>query len=118
MTGRFACVRTVPAEGLVALLLSGELDIETVPVLEAEIERVLADAPATVVLDLPGLEFLDSTGLRAILEAQERLRNQGTQLVLTHARRTVQLTFVITGLDAHLSFIDNLAQLTGKGPGK
>ena len=66
MSGRFACVRSVAAEGLVALVLSGELDIETVPVFEAEIERVLADAPVTVVLDLPGLEFLDSTGLRAI----------------------------------------------------
>jgi anti-anti-sigma factor len=118
MSDRFACVRSVAAEGLVALLLSGELDIETVPIFEAEIERVLADAPATVVLDLPRLEFLDSTGIRAILEAHERLRAQGAQLVLTHGRRAVQRTFVITGLDAHLNFIDNLAQLTGKESGK
>ncbi|HEY4938603.1 MAG TPA: STAS domain-containing protein [Actinomycetota bacterium] len=118
MSGRFACERGVAAEGLVALVLSGELDIETVPVFEAEIERVLADAPATVVLDLPSLEFLDSTGLRAILEAHERLREQGAQLVLTHGRPAVQLTFGITGLDTRLNFIDNLEQLTGTEPGK
>ena len=118
MRARFECERSVAAEGLVALGLSGELDIETVPIFEAAMERVLADAPATVVLDLPGLEFLDSTGLRAILEAHERLQERGAQLVLTHGRRSVHLTFVITGLDAHLSFIDTLAQLTGDERGK
>ena len=99
--GRFRCEHSVAAEGLVALSLSGELDIETVPIFEAAMERVLADAPATAVLEMHGLEFLDSTGLRAILEAHERLRDQGAQIVLTHGRRNVQLTFVITGLDAH-----------------
>jgi len=118
MRGRFRCEHSVVAEGLVALSLSGELDIETVPIFEAAMERVLADAPATAVLEMHGLEFLDSTGLRAILEAHERLRDQGAQLVLTHGRRNVQLTFVITGLDAHLSFVDTLAQLTGDERGK
>ena len=109
---------SVAAEGLVALGLSGELDIETVPIFEAALEQALADPPATVVLVMHRLEFLDSTGLRAILEADERLRGQGARLVLTHARRNVQLTFAITGLDAHLSFIDTLAQLTGDEQGK
>ncbi|TMK51657.1 MAG: STAS domain-containing protein [Actinobacteria bacterium] len=113
MRGRFGCERSVATEGLVALGLSGELDIETVPIFEAAMQQVLADAPATAVLVMHGLEFLDSTGLRAILEAQERLKDQGAQLVLTHGRPCVQLPFVITGLDAHLSFIDTLAQLTG-----
>ena len=118
MRGRLGCERSVAAEGLVALGLSGELDIETVPIFEAAMQRVLADAPATAVLELHGLEFLDSTGLRAILEAHERLRDQGAQLVLTHGRRSVQRTFVITGLDAHLGFIGSLAQLTGGRTGK
>jgi len=113
MRGRFRCERRLAAEGLVALGLSGELDIETVPIFEAAIERVLADAPVTAVLEMHDLEFLDSTGLRAILEANERLKDRGGQLVLTHGRRNVQVTFAITGLDAHLRFIDTLAQLTG-----
>jgi len=47
----------VAAEGLVALGLSGELDIETVPIFEAAMERVLADAPATAVLEMHALSF-------------------------------------------------------------
>ncbi len=78
MRGRFGCERSVAAEGLVALGLSGELDIETVPIFEAAMQRVLADAPATAVLELHGLEFLDSTGLRAILAAHERLRGHSS----------------------------------------
>jgi anti-sigma B factor antagonist len=118
MRARFRCERSVAAEGLVVLGLAGELDIETVPIFKAAMEQVLAEAPATAVLEMHGLEFLDSTGLRAILEAHERLRDEGAQLVLTHGRRNVQLTFVITGLDAHLSFVDTLAQLTGDERGK
>lgn len=118
MSGQFHCDRSLVAEGLVALALSGELDIDTVPVFEATMQRVLADAAATVVLELHGLEFLDSTGLRAILQAHKRLRSQGAQLVLTPGRRSVQLTFAITGLDVHLRFIDSLAQLTGEEWGR
>jgi anti-anti-sigma factor len=113
MSTRFRCDPRVAAEGLVVLALSGELDIESVPTLTAAIDRVLADAPATVVLDLPGLEFLDSTGLRAILEAHERLETNGAQLVLTQGRRNVQLAFSVTGLDTHLKFIGDVTQLTG-----
>ena len=54
MRGRLGCERSVAAEGLVALGLSGELDIETVPIFEAAMQGVLADAPATAVLELHG----------------------------------------------------------------
>lgn len=118
MNMSFTCRRTVAAEGLVALQLIGELDIETVSILTSAIDRVVEEGAVTLVLDLAGLAFLDSTGIHAILETDERLKARGAQLVLTHGKRSVQSVFTITGLDTQLKFIDTLGQLMGPDPGK
>lgn len=111
----FAVTRSIAGEGLIALSLTGELDIDGVPLFEAELLRAMADSPATVAVDLAGLEFLDSTGLRAIVEAHETLSAQGARLVLTEGPRNVQLTFSLTGLEAHLTFIGRIEDLQGSG---
>jgi anti-anti-sigma factor len=54
-------------EGATRLTLRGELDLGTA----AQLERALADADGDVVLDLRGLTFMDSTGVRVLLEAAE-----------------------------------------------
>jgi len=51
----------------------GELDLETVPVLERELDAVSAVDPATViVVDLTELTFMDSTGLHLLVRLSER----------------------------------------------
>jgi anti-sigma B factor antagonist len=52
----------------VVLRLDGELDLASVPTLESAMANETFDAMAEIVLDLRGLEFIDSTGLRAILQ--------------------------------------------------
>jgi anti-anti-sigma factor len=54
-------------EGATRLTLRGELDLGSA----AQLERALADADGDVVLDLRGLTFMDSTGVRVLLEAAE-----------------------------------------------
>jgi anti-sigma B factor antagonist len=54
-------------EGATRLTLRGELDLGTA----AQLERALADANGDVLLDLRGLTFMDSTGVRVLLEAAE-----------------------------------------------
>jgi anti-sigma B factor antagonist len=81
----------------VRLELSGELDLAS----EAEFKRALDDAvrtrPAGIVLDLSDLSFLDSCGLRSLLEAQRRCEQLGCALTLIAgdpARRLFELTGV------------------------
>jgi anti-anti-sigma factor len=52
--------------------LSGELDLATAPDVADELERVEATAVDIVVLDLSGLTFIDSTGIRLVLAAHRR----------------------------------------------
>ena len=65
-------VRTHTVEGTPVVELSGELDISTAQEVEHEFLRVEADRPAVLVVDLRGLTFIDSTGLRIILATDSR----------------------------------------------
>jgi len=60
------------ADGRVVLAVHGELDRETTPRLAASISKALAAAPPRVDLDLAGVTFMDSQGLRILLEARRR----------------------------------------------
>jgi anti-sigma B factor antagonist len=62
----FTC-DVVEADGHVALILGGELDIASAPALEARFAEAIAAGTSRVVIDLRGLEFVDSTGLRVLL---------------------------------------------------
>ena len=94
-------------EGAVRLALSGELDISNAPRVEEEISRIEADAPTLVVLDLRGLAFMDSTGLRLIVSADARAREQGRRLAVVKGPEAVQRIFRLTRLDERLDMVDD-----------
>ena len=89
----------------VVLRLNGELDLASVPLLESEVESATLDDPATIVLDLRGLEFIDSTGLRAILLQDKRSTERGQTFALVRGSEQVQRLMRMTGLDEHLKII-------------
>jgi anti-anti-sigma factor len=87
--------------------LRGELDLLSTVELEPELER-LADEPGidVVALDLRELEFLDSSGLRLVVMAQQRLEQAGRRLVLVRGPQPVQRVFEITRMTERLEFVD------------
>jgi anti-sigma B factor antagonist len=96
----------------VRIVLSGELDISTAPRVEEELQRVEADQPAVIVLDLRELEFMDSTGLRVIVSADGRARDDGRSLRLVRGPEAVQRIFRVTRLDERLEIGDDPEALT------
>jgi anti-sigma B factor antagonist len=78
--------------------LAGELDISTSPDLQ-DVLADLTDRPRRVVVDLSDLEFIDSTGLAALLGAHKALDEQGGTLELRHPNKMVVGLVQITGLD-------------------
>jgi anti-sigma B factor antagonist len=89
----------------VVLRLDGELDLASVPLLESEVESATLDDPARIVLDLRGLEFIDSTGLRAILLQDKRSTERGQTFALVRGSEQVQRLMRMTGVDEHLKII-------------
>jgi anti-sigma B factor antagonist len=105
-------VRTEDRDGLVHLALVGELDLSTVAKVQEELRRVEASSPATVVVDLSKLTFLDSTGLRCIVTADERAREAGRRMVIVRGPDAVQRVFAITRLEERLEMVDDAASIT------
>ena len=100
-------VRTEDRDGLVHVALVGELDLSTVAKVQEELRRVEAASPATVVVDLSKLTFLDSTGLRCIVTADERARAEGRRIVIVRGPDAVQRVFAITRLEERLEMVDD-----------
>lgn len=90
----------------VGLVLGGELDIASAPQLEALLAQAEASGPSTIIVDLRGLDFMDSTGLRVIVSADARARETARRLVVVRGAQTVQKVFQITGLDGRLDMVD------------
>jgi anti-anti-sigma factor len=85
----------------VRLELSGELDLATAPQLERALARAKHGRPATLVLDLRDLSFLDSCGLRELLGAQRACEEAGCALTLI-AGAPARRLFELTGVAARL----------------
>ena len=89
---------TSSADGVATVLLEGELDIASAPVLDASLADVEGNGMGTVVLDLAGVRFIDSTGLRALLGARQRAETAGRTLRLTNIPVDVERVFDVTGV--------------------
>jgi anti-sigma B factor antagonist len=97
-------IRSTNRGGHWTLALEGELDLSNTQTLDQEIR--LAEASATTItLDLRGLEFIDSSGLKIILEAQQRALLTG-RLRIRKGPRRVQSVFRMTGTEESLPFED------------
>jgi anti-sigma B factor antagonist len=104
-------VRTEDRNGLVHVALVGELDLSTVAKVQEELRRVEASSPATLVVDLSKLTFLDSTGLRCIVTADERARTDGRRIVIVRGPDAVQRVFTITRLEDRLEMVDDAGSI-------
>jgi anti-sigma B factor antagonist len=84
----------------------GELDLATVPSLEHELERVRASGATSVVLDLRGLTFMDSTGLSLTLRWSLEASRDGFDFSLVRGEGAIRRLFELTGMDRRLPFRD------------
>jgi stage II sporulation protein AA (anti-sigma F factor antagonist) len=79
------------------LVLRGELDLYSAPMLEDALRMVEEEATDRVVLDLGGLTFIDSAGIHRLLASDERLRARGGRLALRTGSSQVQRMLELTG---------------------
>jgi anti-anti-sigma factor len=89
----------------VVLELCGELDLASVPLLESELEKAARAEAKTIVLDLDELDFVDSSGLRAMLSARERASDSGGQLLLSRCSEQLTRLLTVAGVSDYLPTI-------------
>jgi anti-sigma B factor antagonist len=76
--------------------LRGELDVHSAPILRARLLDLMAER-APLVLELRVLEFMDSSGLAALLELRSRARQAGWSVRIQGARGRVRELLERTG---------------------
>jgi anti-sigma B factor antagonist len=90
---------------VVHMRVTGELDLMTVPGLDETIRGAERSAPAAIVLDLRGLTFLDSSGLRCLIQAHTRADGAGRRLAVVPGEGRVRRLFTQTQLDTFLDLV-------------
>jgi anti-sigma B factor antagonist len=84
----------------------GEIDLDTVSQVRDRLDELTSAGFRRLILDLRGVTFLDSTGLRLVLETDAAARADGFDFGLIEGPENVQRAFEITGLRAALPFVD------------
>ena len=89
----------------VVVKLAGEFDVACEEYFEAALGP-LEEPGSSVVVDLSGLSFMDSTGLNQLIAAHERSRRVGFRLAIVPGDAHIRRTFELTGLDQILPMVD------------
>lgn len=101
-------------DGIAVLAPQGQVDGNSAPALES---ALLAGGEARVVLDLAGVEYMSSAGLRLVVLVSKRLKQRGGSLVLCGLQPLVREVFEVSGLAPMLAIgSDRAAALARLAP--
>lgn len=89
-------IETVEEPGKLLLEIAGRLDTATAPKLEETLKNKL-EGVVELVLDITGLEYISSAGLRVLLTAHKTMKRQEGSMIVRGANEDIREVFVITG---------------------
>lgn len=95
----------------------GEIDVYTAPDLRERLNELVASGQCHLVLDLQGVDFLDSTGLGVLVGGLKRVRSRGGELSLVCAQERILKVFRITGLTSVFPIYSVLDEALAAGLG-
>lgn len=101
------------------LQVSGEIDVYTAPRLRQRLVELVDKGARHLVVDLRGVEFLDSTGLGVLVGGLKRMRSLGGSFALVCAHERILKIFRITGLDrifTIVSSVEKALEVNDPGP--
>lgn len=81
------------------IVLTGEVDLQGAPKVEAALKDAFKGEPELIVIDLSNLTFIDSSGLHALVTGHERCRARGHELRIIPGPANVQRLFELTGMN-------------------
>lgn len=88
------------------LALIGELDLASAPALEEQLEQAIGPDVAFVIVDLRGVQFMDSTGLATMIRAWQAARAAGRRFVVVKGGPQVDRLFELTSADEQFVIVD------------
>ena len=92
-----------PERARVRVRLEGELDLSTAATFQDAVMDLMESGWSTILVDLGGLTFMDSSGLRTAFELDTEATRRGIALRLTGATDDIRRLFSLTGLSRRLN---------------
>lgn len=103
-------VTTREEGGRTIVEVGGEIDVYSAPTLRDRLNALVADGHHDLVVDMQGVEFLDSTGLGVLVGGLKRVRTHNGSLQLVCSQERVLKVFRITGLTKVFAIHDTVEQ--------
>lgn len=100
-------------DGWSVLQVGGEIDVATAPRLREQLIKLVNDQRFSIVVDLEGVDFIDSTGLGVLIGARKRVRVHEGDVKLVCSDPRIVKVFQITGLDQVFQIHPTLAGAVG-----
>ena len=85
-------------DGFAVLSVRGEVDVYTAPRFRERLIELVSEGKHKIIVDLEGVDFLDSTGLGVLVGALKRVRTHDGELALVCTQPRILKVFEITGL--------------------
>jgi len=103
----------VPRNPWSVLVLFGDLDMAGAPRLRKEVAQMVAAGDTRLVLDLTAVDFIDSTGLGAVIAALRRVRSHHGELALVCPEPRLQRVFEMCDLDRVFELHESVDAVVG-----
>lgn len=101
--------------GNVVVRPRGRVDAESAPSLKLKLQEVAGSAPKIVVIDMGGVEFIDSSGLSSLVSGNKALRENGGSLILSRPNPQALTALRLTMLDRVFSIYPSVDEAFGQG---
>ena len=96
------------------IAVRGEVHVSTAPEFSERLNEAIAGGKTSVVIDMTGVDFIDSTGLSVLLNALRRVTRQQGALALAVSNPTVLRLFEITRLDSTFDIASTREEAVGR----
>jgi anti-sigma B factor antagonist len=105
-------IRSDTADGVSVVTVGGEVDVATAPALREQLAEAVSGRPTTLIVDLLGVSFLDSTALGVLIGARKQCLESEVELRLVIAEARILRIFDITSLTELFDIVPTRAEAT------